>query len=147
MHACSQSPSPPTPLHILNDREGLVEGKRIWGEIDEKEKGKNSSERIVWWEEEHCVQRQRSYCSRDFGETDEENFRIFGFVCMMYSYKALKPPFKKTYKKYWHYSLRCLELSASLIPFFVIIGGKGCISRRGWLRDGRAVFRLHQAVG
>lgn len=117
MHACSQSPSPPTSLHILNGREGLAEGKRIWGEIDEKEKVKNSSERIVRWEEEHREWRLGGCCGKDFGETDEENLRIFGYVCMIYSFKALQPPFKKTYKKYRHYSLRCLELSAPLYPF------------------------------
>lgn len=85
---------------------------------------KNSSERIVWWEAEHREWRLGSCCGKDFGETDEENLRIFGFVCMMYSFKALKPPFKKTCKKYQYYSLRCLELSALLTPFFVIVGGK-----------------------
>lgn len=56
---------------------------------------KNSSERIVRWEEEHREWRLGGCCGKDFGETDEENLRIFGYVCMIYSFKALKPPFKK----------------------------------------------------
>lgn len=83
---------------------------------------KNSSERIVRWEEEHREWRLGGCCGKDFGETDEENLRIFGYVCMIYSFKALKPPFKKTYKKYRHYSLRCLELSVrSPLPLSLLL--------------------------
>lgn len=36
---------------------------------------------------------------------------ILGYldVYMMHAFKALNPPFKKTYKKYLYYSLRFLE--------------------------------------